>query len=153
MIADAIEGFAAQVQRGERDVGSPQRMVVTTVDKRAEGVFAGVSARSVTAVVAECDRLGEGNVQSERPRDGGGDLCNFEGVREARALVIIGKDEHLCLAGESTKGCRVENAVTVAFETRAEGVGLFGSRAGAGTDRAGGVRGEEIVLVVFAFVA
>lgn len=67
--------------------------------------------------------------------------------------MIIGEDEHLCLAGEATEGGCVQNAVPVALETRAQCIGFLGSTAGARTDRARGIRGKKIVFVVLAFVA
>ena len=40
-------------------------MVVAAVDERTQRIFACVASRSVTAIVAEGDGLGEGNVETE----------------------------------------------------------------------------------------
>lgn len=153
MVADAVEGLAAEVERGERDIGSPLGVVVPAVDEGAERVFAGVTARAVAAVVTKCDCFGERDVEPKRPGDCRCDLGNFECVGETRSLMVVGKDEDLCLAGEPTKGRRMEDAISITFETCAERVGFFGSAACPRTDRPRGVRREKAVFVIFAFVA
>ena len=69
-----------------------------------ERVLAGVAARAVPAVVAEGDGLGEGHVEPAGPGDAGGDLGHLEGVGEAGALVVLGEDEDLGLAGQAAEG-------------------------------------------------
>jgi hypothetical protein len=59
--------------------------------------------------------------------------------------VVVGEDEHLGLARETSKGRGVKDAVAVALETRAELVGLFLAVAVAATHAARGPRGQERV--------
>ena len=123
MVADAVERLGAQVERREHDVGAPHGVVVPALDVRRQGVLAGVAARTVAAVVAEGDGLGEGDVEAQTAGDRGGDLGDLEGVGEPRALVVVGEDEHLGLAGEPSEGAGVQDAVAVALEAGAVGVG------------------------------
>lgn len=153
MVADAVEGFATEIERCERDVGSPLGVVVTARDIGAQRIFAGVSAGAVSAVVAERDGLGKGNIEPECTRDGGGDLCNFECMRESRSLMIIRKDEDLGLAGEATEGRGMQDAVAVALEARPKRVRCFLAGADARADGSRGGRAEQVVLVVFALFA
>jgi hypothetical protein len=63
-----------------------------------------------------------------RPRalaDGGGHLGHLERVGEPRALVVVGKDEDLCLAGQAPERRRVQDAVAIALEAGAQRVGLL----------------------------
>ena len=99
-----------------------------------EGVLAGVPARAVAAVVAEGDRLGERDVEPERPGHRRGHLGHLEGVGEPRALVVVGEHEDLRLAGQPAERRGVEDAVAVALEARAPLVGLLGPGPVAGAD-------------------
>ena len=91
-----------------------------------ERVLARVAERTVPAVVAERDRLGERDVEPTRPRDAGGHLRDLERMGEAGALVVLREDEHLRLAREAAEGRRaVEDAVTVPLEAGAPFVGLL----------------------------
>ena len=78
------------------------------------------------AVVAEGDGLGERDVQPAGPGDGGGDLRHLERVGQPGALVVLGEDEDLGLAGQAAEGGGVEDAVAVALEAGAPRVGLLG---------------------------
>lgn len=153
MVADAVERFAAEIERCQGDVGTPHRVVVAALDERAECVFTGVAAGAMTAVVAERDCLGERHVQAESPCDGGGNLGDFECVREAGALMVVGKHEDLGLACKASKGRGMENAVAVAFEAGSERIGFFGLAAGARTDGTRGMRCKKRVFVVLALFA
>lgn len=62
VIADAIEGFLAQIESGQGDVGSPGGMVEAARHQWTQGVFAGMTAGSVSAIVAEGNGIGEGHV-------------------------------------------------------------------------------------------
>ena len=106
----------AEVERREGHRRAPGRVVEPALDEGVERVLAGVPARTVAAVVAERDRLGERDVEPHGPRDAAGDLGDLEGVREAGALVVLGEDEHLGLAGEPPERARVQDAVAVALE-------------------------------------
>ena len=147
VVADAVEGLGAEVERRQHDVGAPDGVVVAVGEVGVEGVLGGVAARTVAAVVAEGDGLGERDVEPQRPGDGGGDLGDLEGVGEAGALVVVGEDEDLGLAGEAPEGGgTVQDAVAVALEARAHRIGLLGEVAVPGTDRPRGPGGELQVL-------
>ena len=88
VVADAVERLGAQVQRREHDVGPPNGMVVALVEEGGEGLLAGVAARTVAAVMAEGDGLGQGDVEPTGASDAGGHLGHLEGVGEAGAQVI-----------------------------------------------------------------
>lgn len=125
VIAHTVERLTTEVQRGQRDVGTPRGVVETTLEVGVESVFAGVPAGTVTAVVSQGDGVGQGDVKTHGARDARGDLGHFERVREAGAHVIVGEDEDLGLARESSKRRRVQDAVPVTFETGAVGVRLL----------------------------
>jgi hypothetical protein len=55
-------------------------------------------------------------------------------MSESSALMIIGEYKHLSFSGKSAKGRSVQDAVTVAFETRAVRVFLFCDCSVAGPD-------------------
>ena len=59
-----------------------------------------------------------------------GDLRDLERVGEPGALVVLGKDETWRLACKPPEGGGVQDAVTVALEAGAVGVGLFGDSPG-----------------------
>ena len=132
MVPDSVEGLGAQVERLQRDVGTPGRMVEPAVEVRGQRVLAGMSTRPVPAVVPDRDRLDERNVQAQRLGHRPCHLGDLEGVGHARALVVVGEHEHLRLAGEPPKGRVVEDPVAVAFEAGAERVGLLGAAPVAG---------------------
>ena len=67
--------------------------------------------------------------------------------------MVLWKHEDLGLAGESPKRRRVQDAITIALETGAVGVGFLFVGAVSGAKRAGGERCEVFVLVGFAGVA
>ena len=118
-------------------------MVVPAVDVGREGVLAGVAARAVAAVVAEGDGLGEGHVQPEAARHRRGHLGHLQRVGEAGALVVVGEDEHLGLAGQPAEGAGVQDAVAVALEAGAVGIGRLLDEAIAGPFGPGGQRRQR----------
>jgi len=150
VVADAIERLGTQIQRNERDVGSPLSVIESAGNERRQRVFARVAARTVTAVVAEGDGFGECDVEAERPGHRHGHLGHLERVCESRALMVVGEHEDLGLAGQTTKRRGMENAIAVAFETGTERIGIFVDCALAGTDRPGGQAGHGPVELVFA---
>ena len=115
-----------------------------------ERVLAGVPAGPVPAVVAEGDGLGQGDVQPAGPRDGRGDLRHLERVGEAGALVVLGEDEDLGLAGQPAERGGVQDAVAVALEAGAPGIGLLGRGPVAGVRRPRGARRQQRVLELLA---
>ncbi len=150
MVADAVERLGAEVERGERDVRPPGRVVEPAVDVGGEGVLARVAARPVAAVVAEGDGLGQGDVEPAGPGDAGGHLGDLEGVGQTGALVVVGEDEDLGLAGEAAEGGGVQDPVAVPFEAGPPRVRLLGSGAGARSGCTGGSRGEVELLELLA---
>ena len=91
---------------------------------------------------------------SARATDGG-DLGDLEGVGEPGALVVVGEDEHLGLAGQAAERAGVQDAVAVALEAGAPRVGLPPSTAAlAGAVGRGWRRGaRRAVLGVLARLA
>ena len=129
-------------------------MVVPAGNIGTERVFGRVTTRAVPAVVAERDRLGENDVEPDCAGNGGGDLGDLEGVGEPGALMILGEDEHLGLAGEppERRGA-VEDPIAVAFEAGAERIGCLGAGPRAGADGQGGPLGERRPLELLAGLA
>ena len=146
VVADAVEGLGAQVERGQRDVGPPRGVVEAAGEVGVEGVLAGVAARAVAAVVAEGDGLGERHVEPAGPGHAGGHLGHLQGVGEAGPLVVLGEDEDLGLAGQPAEGGGVQDPVPVPLEAGAPRVGLLG-RARCPRPRPGWPRRQHAVLV------
>jgi hypothetical protein len=147
VVADAVDRLGAQVERHERDVGAPHRVIEPLRHVRRQRILGCVTAGAVAAIVADRDGLGERHVETDRPGDRSCDLRDFERVGEARALMVVGEDEHLCLAGQAAERVRVQDAVAVTLEAGAERVGLLVESALAGTERLGGQRSELRVCV------
>ena len=96
----------------------------------AERLLGRVARRAVPAVVRERDRLGERNAQPGDAGDAGRDLRDLDRVREPGAEVIVfGGDVHLALAREPAPRTRVLDAIEVALEAQAVGIGLLGRSA------------------------
>ena len=112
-----------------------------------------MTPRSVTTVVAERNGLGESHVESEWTGHRHRDLGHFESVSEACALMVVGEHEHLGLAGQSTKGRGVQDAIAIAFEAGAIRVGFLGNETMAGAHRARGQTGQTGLGEIFARLA
>ena len=76
-------------------------------------------------------------------------MGNFERVGETGALMIVGEHEDLRLTGKSAKGGRMQNAIAVAFETRAIHVGVLFDGAVTAAMRASGQACHRPILGVF----
>ena len=114
-----------------------------------ERLLAGVAERRVTDVVPDRDRLGEILVQTQCPGDAARDPCGLQRVREPGAEVVaFGVDEDLRLVAQPAKSLRVDDAVAVALERRAQPAFLLGSLAPARLVRAHGERREPLLLVL-----
>ena len=142
VVADAVERLLAQVEPGQRDVRAPDGVVEPLGQEDPERVLAHVPARPVPAVVAEGDGLGQRHVEPARPGDARRHLGHLEGVAEPGPLVVGGEDEDLGLARQAPEGRRVQDAVPVAFEAGAPGVGLLGHGASARRRRPGSPPGR-----------
>jgi hypothetical protein len=140
VVANAVERLDAQVELGECDVSPVHRVVVARAGEiRREGTLGRMARRTVPAIVGKCDRLGERNVEVGGAGDAHRHLRDLDGMGEARAqMVVVGRDEHLALAGQATPWTRVLHPVEVALEAQAVGIGLLGSGPLPRTDRAGG---------------
>ena len=138
VVADAVQGLGAQVQRGEDDVGAPGPVVVALGDEGVERVLAGVAAGSVTAVVTEGDRVDQGHVGPDPAGDRGGDLGHLQGVGQPGPLMITGIDHHLGLAGQPAERGRVHDPVPVPLEAGPLGVRFLFPGTVSGAPGAGG---------------
>ncbi len=149
VVADPVEGLGAQVQRLQGHVGAPRGVVEAAVEVRRQRVLAGVAAGTVPAVVADRHRFDEGHVETQRLGNRTRDLGDLEGMGHPGALMVVGKDEHLGLAGKTPERRVVQDPVAVAFEARPERVGLLVERPVSrtmGPCRVGGERGGLVFL-------
>jgi hypothetical protein len=71
----------------------------------------------MTTIVAKGDGLGESDVETKWPSHRCRDLSDFNGVGQSSALMVVGKDEYLSFACESTKCRRMQNAISISFKT------------------------------------
>lgn len=127
-------------------------MVEPFLEKGGEGVFTGMPAGTVPTVVAERHRLDQGNVEAECLSDRSRHLGDFEGMGHAVALMVTGKHEHLCLAGEATERRVVENSVAVTFEAGSVRVGSLLDAPITTADTDGRVLGEQHLIALLASV-
>ena len=148
MVADGIERLGAQVQRGENDIGAVDGVVIAALEERRERRFGRMARRPVPAVVAGGRRRGQCDVQPHRAGDAHRNLGDLDGVSQPGAeVIVVGRDEHLALAGEAPERLRMVDAVEVALEARAEPIGLLGLGSVAGPARPGGSGSEDRLLV------
>jgi hypothetical protein len=106
-------------------------MIEALGQERRESFFAGVTAGTVTAVVAKGDRFCQSDVQPARTRDRRRDLSDFESMGEPRPLVVGREDEDLCLARQAPKGSRMHDPVPIPLEAGPPRVGCLLERAAA----------------------
>lgn len=93
---------------------------------RGQHVLAGMSERGVPEVMGEGHRFGKVLVESERPRQGSGNLPDLDGVREAGAEVIaVQWHENLRLVGKTAEGRGMQHAVAIPLERAARARGGF----------------------------
>jgi len=80
-------------------------------------ILPGMAEGRMAQIMREANRLGEHFIEPERACDRPADLCDFQGVRQARsvkiALVIY---EDLRLINESAEGRRMNNPVAVSLK-------------------------------------
>ena len=121
---DAVADLVGEVEP-PRD--APRLLVVAEapaerrVERVVERLLARVPERRVAGVVAEADRLDEVLVEPERPRDDAGDRGRLERVGHPGAVVVaLGVDEDLRLPLQPPERLRVDEAVAVALERRAD---------------------------------
>lgn len=81
-----------------------------------EDRFARMAERGMPHVVQECDGFGQIFVEAQGAGDGSADLGDFEGVRQAGAMIIAKLvDEHLRLVHEPAERGGMDNAIAVAL--------------------------------------
>ncbi len=111
-----------------------------------ERVLARMPERRVAHVVPEPDRLDEILVQPERPRDDARDRRRLERVGHPRAVVVaLGVDEDLRLPLQPPERLRVDDAVAIALELRADLAWLLGKLAPARLEGAHRVRRQLLL--------
>ena len=107
----------------------------------------GVPERRVARVVPETDRLDEILVEPERTRDDARDRGRLERVGHPGAVVVAFRvDEDLRLSLQPPERLRVDEAITVALERRADAARRLGLRPAPRLERAHGERRERLLL-------
>jgi hypothetical protein len=109
-----------------------------------------VAARAVAAIMPECDRLGQRDVEPGGASDGGGHLRYFESVGQPGALMVEREDKDLGLASQATKSTRVQDAVAITLETGAQDVRLLWRGPVPGPPGQRGPRGQQELLCLLA---
>ena len=151
VVGDPIQGLGTQIEGSERHLRPPRRRGRTPRSHRGRRVLAGMPAWPVPAVVPEGNGFGECHIQAASPCDGRGDLRHLERMGEPRALVILGKDEDLGLAGQPAERFGVQNAVAISSKQVRQAIRLFVSaRSPAPEERvAPGASSESSSLLAF----
>ena len=81
-----------------------------------------MAKRCMAKVMSQCDALCQILVELQCTCNGARDLSDFDRVGQTGAeQVTLVIDEYLCLVLQSAKGCRVDDAITVALELGAIG--------------------------------
>src|SRR5581483_2148654 len=94
--------------------------------------------------VDEREGFGEIDVEIECGGDGTRDLLDLDGVGQAIAEVVgVAAGEDLSLVFETTEGPGVDDAVAVALESVAVGVGRLGNTTPAGVLDVNGIAGQH----------
>ena len=151
VVAHAVERLQAEVERGQRDVGAVDRVVVAgTGQERRERLLGRVPGGPVPAVVGQRDGLHQRQAQVGGPGDAGGHLRHLDRVGEAGAeVVVLRGDEDLALPRQPPPGSGVLDPVEVALEAQPPRVGVFRPGPHPGADRpgrAGGQRPRQLAL-------
>jgi hypothetical protein len=129
-------------------------MVVTTLDVRLERILAGMPSGSVPAVMTECYRLYESEVQPGRSCNRERDLRDLQRMGHAVSkMFVIRSYEHLALAGKASPSFGVLDTVQVTFKAGTKLVGLFGFSAVSGTPGASRTFCKAPLFHLFAFFA
>ena len=112
----------------QHNVGTPGAVVISLGNEDVEGILARVSARPMTAVVPEGDRVGQRHVDADAAGDRGRDLSHLESVGQPGALVVGWIDDNLRFAGQAPERGGVHNPIAVTFEAGALLIGLLRDR-------------------------
>jgi hypothetical protein len=143
---EPIEGRIPALDRGH----DPQRLSVVVEAAEAgeagiQGPLARMAERRVAEVVGERQGLGKILVQAQRAGERAGDLGDFQGMGEARPVVVaLVEHEYLGLVLEPAKRRRVDDPVAIAPEIAAGAarrLGVEPAAARPGIGRIGGMFG------------
>ena len=137
VVQDAVPDLDRQIEASTvalEHLDDPERMLVVAevtagmlVQDRVERLLAGVAKGRMTEVVADRDRLRKVLVQSERARDDPADSGRLHRVGQACAEMIApGCHEDLRLVLQSSKRLRVDDAVAIPLEGRAQAALFLG---------------------------
>ena len=113
VLDERLAHLERQVQAGELriaffqfiDAAQAEKVVVEPAEwlqALVECAFARVAERRVANVVGQRDRLGQILVEPQSPRDGAGDLRDFERVRQPGAVVVVDRSRR---APASCRSC------------------------------------------------
>ena len=95
-------------------------LLIVLIAARTDAVqcgFACVPEGGVPEVMPQCDRFGEIFIEPQRPCHRAGDLCHFQRMRQAGAVMVAdGREKHLRFALEPPERCAMQDAVTVTLE-------------------------------------
>ncbi len=155
VLDDALAHFEGQIEAAKRGVAQlevfddAQGVQVVVEEKTVlahggvEGFFSGVTEGRMTKVVDEGESLDQIGVEREFSGDGARDLRDFDGVGEAVAEMIgVAAREDLSFGFEAAEGTGMNDAVAVALEVVAVGMGRLGMTASEGAFDPDGVGGE-----------
>jgi hypothetical protein len=98
--------------------------IAKTPHLTVELVFAGMRKRSMTDVVAQCQRFSELLIEIERDGHGAGNLSDLDGVgKPVMEIVRETRRKNLCFILKPAKSPRMNNAVPIALELATVRVG------------------------------
>ena len=138
MLGQTFQGFERQIQAIEGRVLALEprhhletlRVVVEAAiagHDLGQRALAGMTKRRMAEIVGQRQCLGQVLVKGQHARDGTGDLCHLQAVREPRAVVIaLMEHEHLGLVGEPPERRGMHDTVAVALEGRTHGACRLG---------------------------
>lgn len=96
-------------------------MPIAVPEKVVERILAGVSEGSVPKVMRQRDGLNQVLVEAKSAGQDASDLGHFEGVTQpSRVVVPGGRNKHLSLAAQASKGVGMNDAITVALKSSAD---------------------------------
>jgi hypothetical protein len=160
MLDDSLANFEGEVQAPEGGIAlleifdDAERVQVVVEEESmlahggVERLFSGVAEGRVADVVDKGEDFGEIDIEAEGSGDGAGDLRDFERVGESVSEVVrVAASKDLRLGFETAEGAGVNDAVAVALEVVAVGMGRLGKAASAGVfyeHRVGGQHGRSL---------
>ena len=119
-----------------------------------ERLLPGMPEGRVADVMPESDGFCKSLVERQGGGDATGDLGHLDGVREpGHVMVVVGVHEDLRLVLEATEGLAVHDAVAIALEGGAHGIGSLGTGTPQGGDRGLRCRGQSGGLLGLAGLA